>query len=242
MGKMVIRDIVRKSIDTLPAGVVVTASDFDVPREYRATLIKALNQFESSGVLKRVSKGRYYKPRQSRFGELKPSETEIVKDFLEKNGKTIGYMTGTRAFAALALTTQISNSIMIGTNVSRRPITRGQYKITFLLQANPITEEDIPLFLILDSLRLIKEIPATTPDEIIAQVAALVRSLSQKDRERLAALALNYQPFVRAQTGAILELLGEDFNKLQESLNPISRYNLGIKESTLSTVKNWNIV
>lgn len=109
---MVIRDKVKQEIDRLPEGVVVSASDFDIPRQYRATLVKALNQFEYAGVIKRVSKGRYYKPRTSRFGELLPPEKEIVRDFLEKDGNTIGYITGTRAFASLALTTQISSVIM----------------------------------------------------------------------------------------------------------------------------------
>ena len=75
--------------------------------------VKALNQFEYAGVIKRVSKGRYYKHRTSRFGELLPPEKEIVRDFLEKDGNTIGYITGTRAFASLALTTQILSLIHI---------------------------------------------------------------------------------------------------------------------------------
>ena len=75
---MVIRDKVKQEIDRMPEGVVVSASDFDIPRQYRATLIKALNQFEYAGIIKRISKGRYYKPRTSRFGELLPPEKEIV--------------------------------------------------------------------------------------------------------------------------------------------------------------------
>ena len=62
---MVIRDKVRQEIDRMPEGVVVSASDFDIPRQYRATLIKALNQFEYAGIIKRISKGRYYKPWKS---------------------------------------------------------------------------------------------------------------------------------------------------------------------------------
>ena len=171
---MVIRDKVRQEIDRMPEGVVVSASDFDIPRQYRAAIIKALNQFEYAGIIKRISKGRYYKPRTSRFGELLPPEKEIVRDFLEKDGNTIGYITGTRAFASLALTTQISSVIMVGTNVSRRPLSRGQYRITFLLQPNRIVKDDIPLLVILDALRLIKEIPGSTTDDAIAQMTVWI--------------------------------------------------------------------
>ncbi len=239
---MVIREQVRQQIGSLPEGVVVTASDFELPRQYRATLIKALNQFEYAGVLKKVSKGKYYKPRQSRFGEMKPSESETVKDFLKKGNRTIGYITGTRAFSGLALTTQISSDILIGTPVARRPLQRGPYKISFLLQPNPISPKNIPLLIILDSLRLIKEIPASTPEEALPRIIAWINNLSANEQKRLASLALKYRPYVRALTGAILEYLGCPFFDLQESLNPLSRYHLDISESILPTSTKWNIV
>ncbi len=239
---MVIREQVRQAIYSLQEGIVVTASDFEVPRQYRATLVKALNQFADAGILKRLSKGRYYKPRQSRFGELLPSEREIVKDYLEKDGKTIGYITGTRAFASLALTTQLSSVIMVGTNVSRRPVTRGQYKITFLLQPNPISKEDIYLFIILDALRLVKEIPATTPNEVVSQISVWIGELSGNERKRLYELCKAYKPYVKAQLGAIFENSGFPIYDLLEELNPVSRYKLGISSSVLPTTIKWNIV
>ena len=239
---MVIRDKIRQAIDSMPPGVVVSASDFDVPRNYRATLVKALNQFEEAGLLRRISKGRYYKPGKSRFGELQPPESEIVKDFLEKDGHVIGYITGTRAFAALALTTQVSSAIMVGTNVSRRPVTRGQYRITFLLQPNPIRKEDIPYFIILDALRLIKEIPAATPNESIVQITAWVKNLGMSEKSRLVELGKAYKPYVKAQLGAIMEYLGNPCGELLQTLNPVSRYKIGITPSVLPTAPKWNIV
>lgn len=239
---MIIRNKVKQEIDRLPEGVVISASDFDVPRQYRATLVKALNQFEYAGVIKRISKGRYYKPRTSLFGELLPPEKEIVRDFLEKNGNVIGYITGTRAFAGLALTTQISPVIMIGTNVSRRPLTRGQYKITFLLQPNRIVKEDIYLLVILDALRLIKEIPGSTPDEAIKQITVWMKGLSDMEKTNLLQLCKAYKPYVRAQVGAIYDFLNFPAGDLPETLNPVSRYKLGISPTVLPTIKNWNII
>lgn len=238
---MIIRAKVKQEIERLPEGKVVSASDFDIPRQYRSTLIKALNQFESAGIIKRFSKGRYYKPRESRFGLLLPSEKEVVNDFLEKEGKTIGYITGARAFAGLALTTQITSTITIGTNVSRRPLTRGQYKISFLLQSNPIVKDDIPLLIILDALRLIKEIPGTTPDDAMLQIVSWIKELSNEEKERLIKLCKAYRPYVRAQIGAIMEFLKIPVDDLAESLNPVSHYKLGISNSILPTAKNWNI-
>lgn len=165
-----------------------------------------------------------------------------MRDFLEKDGNTIGYITGTRAFASLALTTQISSVIMVGTNVSRRPLTRGQYRITFLLQPNRIIKEDIPLLVILDALRLIKEIPGSTPDEAMSQITVWIKDLSGTDRNRLLELCRAYKPYVRAQLGAILEHLDFPVEDLLETLNPVTHYKLGISSTVLPTIKNWNIV
>ena len=239
---MVIRDKVKQFVDTMPGGVVVTASDFDVPRRYRATLVKALNQFEEAGLLRRVSKGRYYKPVRSRFGEMFPSESEIVKDFLEKDGNIVGYITGTRAFASLALTTQVSSTITVGTNVSRRPITRDQYHITFLLQPNPIRKDDIPFFLILDALRLIRKIPAATPDETVSQITEWVKGKGKVERKHLIELSLAYKPCVRALLGAIVEHVEGSCDELLTTLNPVTIFKIGVTSSVLPTAKNWNIV
>ena len=74
----------------------------------------------------------------SMFSPLPPSETEVVKDSLTKHGKTVGYITGTQAFAEMGQTTQISSRLLVGTNKYRRAVTRGQYTVSFLLQPNPI--------------------------------------------------------------------------------------------------------
>lgn len=240
---MIIREQMKQTIASLPEGKVITASYFDVPRQYRATVVKALNQFEYNGTLKRMSKGHYYKPIQSMFGmDLRPMEEEIVKDFLVQDGRTVGYITGTRAFASMGLTTQISSAIVIGTNVSRRPICRGDCEISFVLQPNPIVAEDIPLFRYLDALKFVKEVPASTPSETVEGVRAWVEYVSKRVKKRFFKLAFAYQPYVRAQVGAIFESLGLPAEELQKTLNPVSRYKLCINAESLPTIKNWNII
>lgn len=239
---MVIRDSLMKKISALEEGVVITASDFDIPSEYRGALIKALNQLENAGILKKISKGRYYKPRQSTLGEIPPAESEVVKDFLVREGRIIGYITGTRAFASLGLTTQISSDILVGSNVSRRPLTRRGCKVSFLLQPNPITKRDIPYFILLDVLRLIKRIPATTPDEIAPLLVSKLKTYNASELMRLTRLSFSYPPYVRALLGALLESLNQPVSSLRASLNPITRYQLGVNPDALPTAPNWNIL
>ena len=87
-----------------------------------------------------------------------------MKDFLEKDGKIVGYITGPQAFATMGLTSQISSYVVIVTGKYHRPLRRGDCYIRFLRQENPITKGNIELLRILDAIRMFREIPAVTPD------------------------------------------------------------------------------
>lgn len=238
---MAIRESLNAQLSAIPVGEVFSLSDINVPRQYQSALAKALSQFTAKGYLKRISKGRYYKPRQTRFGEIRPGVEQIVKDYLVKDGDMIGYLTGTEAFAALGLTTQVSGNIMVGTNKYHRPIKRGDYKILFLQQPNPINADDVPLFRILDALRLFKSIPGSTTEDSIRQLANIIKSLSRKEQTRLVELVGLYPPFVRALLGALYEAHGLPTGDLEETLNPMTTYKLSIPNHIIPTKQRWNI-
>ena len=239
---MIIGDEIKRKIAATPDGVILTIGDFKVDMQHQGALVKALNRLTDQGMLQRLSKGKYYKPRKTIFGTLKPAPEEITKDFLESNGKTIGYVTGNSAFASMGLTTQITSALMIGTNRYRRPLTRGDYTIFFLLQHNPITEENIPLLRILDAIRLIKEIPASSPDNVVMQLGNIIVALPKVEQKRLTELAENYTSYVRALLGAIMENNGLYADLLRKGLNGTTYYKLPITEQVLPNKKNWNIL
>ena len=239
---MVISNQIKEVLARTQPGIVLTINDFRVQTEYLPALTKALSRLFLNGALKKLSKGKYYKPKSTMFGELKPAESEIVKDLLVKNGKTVGYVTGTAVFASMGLTTQITSSITIGSNKYRRPLTRNGYKISFLLQQNAITRKNIPLLRILDAIRQIRDIPATTPNESVAIITEIVRNLDDEKQKKLAKLAVSYTPFVRALLGAIFEHIGKEVTVLKKGLNGVTSYKLAISETTLPTKSNWNII
>lgn len=239
---MIIREELKRQIEDLKEGTVATVADFDIPRQHRQALIKALSQYVESGILKKVSKGRYYKPRQTRFGEVKPAISEIVKDLLVKDGKVTGYLTAGEYFSAMGLTTQITSSILIGTSKYHRPIRRNGYDISFILQPNPLVPKDFDLFRILDAIKLIRKIPAATPEESVVQLGHLIKSLDEEKRQRMLGLARPYPPFVRAVLGAILEQHQLPYGDLKETLNPLTTYKLPISAKSLPTKNNWNII
>ncbi len=143
-------------VGRLPVGYVFTYKDFNVPGSNKESVIKALNILLSKGKINKISKGRFYKPEKSFFGELLPAQTQVVKDLLEENGKIVGYLTGLSVFNTFGLTTQVSNIIQIGKNNVRPSFKRERHSIGFIKQLNLINRENIPYLQILDCIKFLK--------------------------------------------------------------------------------------
>lgn len=235
---------IRKKIVVFPDDYVFRASDFEMESQNQSAVVKALNRMAATGEISKLSKGKFYKPRKTQFGELKPSAYQIAKDYIECNGKLIGYITGYSAYNALGLTTQISSYIQIGTNKSRRAVKRDKYTISFIMQQNTITKKNIEILRILDAIRFIREIPATTPNEACIRLKEIIKDLNDEQKEMLVKCSLKYTNYVRALCGAILEDIGYDGNSLdsiRKSLNGVTNYHLPISESVLPNKQNWRI-
>ena len=143
-------------VGRLPVDYVFTYKDFNVPGSNKESVIKALNILLSKGKINKISKGRFYKPEKSVFGELLPAQTQVVKDLLEENGKIVGYLTGLSVFNTFGLTTQVSNIIQIGKNNVRPSFKRERHSIGFIKQLNLINRENIPYLQILDCIKFLK--------------------------------------------------------------------------------------
>ncbi len=240
---MTISKKIKQIISELPDDYVFVASDFGLDVSQREASARALQRMAKRGEISKLANGRYYKPRQTIFGPLKPSPSQIAKDFLFKDGKIIGYLTGIYAFSQYALTTQISSKIQIGTNTYRQPLNRNGYNISFVVQPNEITEDSIELLKILDCLRFIKEIPGTTVAEACRQITVAIRRTPDYNKREMVKYAIKYTPYVRALLGAILESIGctQLVEPLRQSLSGVSKYHLPITEDILPTKKNWRI-
>ena len=240
---MKITDIVTFKINRLKPGYVFTYSDFKIPVNKIDALKKTLSRLVASGKIVRLSKGRFYKPEISQFGSLQPVEYQVVKDLLEDDQKIIGYLTGVSAFNKLGLTTQISNTIQIGTNINRKPKKRGKYNIRFIRQKNTITCDNVDMLQILDALRFIKRIPDSDVSKSCLRVISIIKMLSKENLDQLIKYALKYNSGTRALTGAIVDQISEA-NKtkvLLDSLNPVSEYHFNISGEVLNNKIKWRI-
>lgn len=230
-------------INRFPKGFVFTYADFNSEVSQKQALIKALNRMVISGKIAKLSKGKYYKPETTPFGDLLPNQKQVVKDLLEEKGKINGYFTGYSIYNQLGLTTQVSNTIQIGKNEIRPSFKRDRYTIDFIKQKNNITKDNIPLLQIMDAIRNIKKIPDTTITNSCIRFIAILRQLKEKDLLLIMRLANKYPPATRALLGAMLdELKSTKTETLFNTLNPITKYKLAGAFSVLSTAEKWNIV
>lgn len=237
-------DYITNIINRLPKGYVFTYDNFDNKVKSKTAIVKALNRMVASGEIQKLSKGKFYKPENTPFGEIQPDQQQAVKDLLEVDGKVIGYLTGKSIYNQLGLTTQVSNTIQIGKNEIRAPFKRGRYTISFIKQKNTITKDNIPLLQILDTIRYIKKIPDTTITDACIRLIEIVRKLPVNNIDTLIRLAMKYPPSTRAILGVFLtESYGEDkTEKLYKSLNPVTTYRFRGLTSLFPNATRWNII
>lgn len=241
---MKVSDIVRNRVNRLKTGYVFTYDDFDIPVNNRSALKMALNRLVDAGKIVRLSKGQYYKPEITEFGQLRPPEYQVVKDLLEENNKIVGYLTGISIYNKLGLTTQVSNTIQIGTNLERKTKRRGKYNIRFVRQKNTIYKDNIYLLQILDSLRFIKGIPDSNIDQSCLRLKSIIGDLSDTEAIDIAKYALKYNPGTRALLGALLDDISiiDISAELYKSLNSATDFKIPISKSILGYKNKWRII
>ena len=94
---------IRKKINQLPEGKIFGYNDICITKENYLTAAKALERMQKEGLIKKVSKGVFYKPQQTVFGELEPVYGELLRSYLFENGKRVAYETGSSLYNKLGL-------------------------------------------------------------------------------------------------------------------------------------------
>jgi hypothetical protein len=235
---------IRNRIKQLPQGKSFRYDDLHIAREDYTTAAKALERLQKAGLIKKVSKGVFYKPEKTVFGELQPDYSELLRPYMFENGKRIAYETGVSLYRRLGLTTQMAFTIKIASRGKRININRGVLKADGVKSYAEVTDKNYVVLGLLDAFKDIKKIPDTPISQSIKRLSAILKDLDKKEIETLINYALHYPSRVRALVGAVLQVInysGKGLDRLRQSLNPLSIIKLGIKESELPTKNNWHI-
>jgi hypothetical protein len=198
---------------------------------------QALSRLTRQGVLERLSKGTYYRPRQTTFGKSVPNPAAIQK--LASRRKNV-FPSGISAASLLGFTTQTARRGEVSTSALSLPRKLiGAETVIHTRRPEAwagLSDADAAL---LDFLRRGGRTSELSPEETTRKTLSLI---SQKGRlERLLKVADSEPPRVRALLGAIAEEIGKNAAaraRLRASLNPFSRFDFGLLAG-LSHAGSW---
>ncbi len=198
---------------------------------------QVLSRLARQGILERLSKGVYYRSRETAFGKSLPSPAEMSK--LASSRKAV-FPAGIAAANLLGFTTQTAKRGEVATSSLSLPrkligndtVVHGRRPEAWA----GLSQTDAAL---LDFLRRAGKTSELSPKETVHRTVIL---LSEKGRfERLLKIAATEPPRVRAMLGALGEQLGKKpptLRPLRDSLNPFSRFDFGLL-SGLASARSW---
>jgi hypothetical protein len=187
---------------------------------------QALSRLARRGAIQRLSKGIYYRSRETTFGKSRPNPAEIQK--LAARRKTI-FPAGIAAANLLGFTTQSGKAAEVATSSLSLP-RKLVGSETVIHTRRPEAWADLSQIdaALLEFLRERGRTSELSPEQTVARTLKL---LSEHGRfDRLLRVMNSEPPRVRAMFGALVEELGKDrksLARLRASLNPFSRFDFG---------------
>ncbi len=240
---MSIAQAIENSVKSMPSGQIFGYQELPSYAKSPGAVIKAISRLVADKRLERFSKGKFYVPKKGMLGARKPSDSELIRSMLYKDGRLRGYVTGLSLYNQLGLTTQVPRTITVAYNGGRQKKEYGTIRIKTVVTRVPIKEKDVKLLQYLDALKDIKKILDSDVNLSLKIIRGYISKLSDRERSRLVELALNYyNPQVRALVGLLFTDLKLSVpSSLAHSLNPTTTYKLKLDRSMWPMAKEWNI-
>lgn len=209
----------------------------DFPDAPVSAVAQALSRLARQGELDRVSKGVYYRPRQTALGTSSPNPAAMQKLASERN--TV-FPAGVAAANLLGFTTQSGGRGEVATRGFRLPRKLlGSDTVVHTRRPDAwasLSQTDAAL---LDFLRLAGRTSELSPENTVKRTLGLCRKRGRY--ERLLKIADSEPPRVRAMLGAIGAELGKKpavLKRLGKSLNPVSLFEFGMLRG-LAHAREW---
>lgn len=240
MERMKVSKAVRAKIEEIQPGQIFGLKDFPQIENSQAVILE-LSRLSKKGIIKRLTKGKYYVPKASRFGVLGPDEWMVLDQVLKANG---GYIAGSTALNRLGVTSQVPAQVTIRGARSTRKLKIGNLTVNLIGRGNLDADYlQSTLTDVLEAIRLIKKTPDGDLEMTLRKVSQSIKSMDADNVDQLAKLAKNERPYVRALLGALMEQNGMfRYQELKSGLNPLTKYKIGIDKKLLSNKESWGIV
>lgn len=222
-----------QQIERIEPGRIFTFRDLSFDRAKTASVAVLLSEQSKKGVLVRIEKGAYVRPRNSTLGlGILPVYQDEQIRYLTR--KLNGYMTGIYVYNKMGLTEQVAMVITIATPY---PVRRFRFKN---LEVDSVKaycavcadEALVPYLQLLDAIKDMKRIPGTTEQEVYTRIKHQYFSrYSGPELKKIETLAKQYPPRVRK---VVADMLGDIKQtalqqRLEKTLRPTTRFNTNYK-------------
>jgi hypothetical protein len=217
-------------IERMDTGRLFTFRDLSFDMEKTANVAVLLSEQSRKGLLVRIEKGVYYRPKKSvlGLGHLPVYQDEQFRFLTEKLN---GYLTGAYIYNKMGLTEQVATTITIATP---RPVRRFRFKNLDVecVKAYSMNFKDasfVPYLRVLDAIKDMKRIPGTTERDVYNRLRSQYFSqYSPSELKRIVSLAKNYRPYVRRVVADLLGDVGSPAlqKEIELTLSPTTRFNL----------------
>jgi hypothetical protein len=202
------RKVILGQIEQFDAGRIFTFRDLSFNIAKTANVSVLLSELSRKGLLVRIKKGVYYRPKMSALGlgELPVYQDELLRFLTEKLN---GYLTGAYVYNKMGLTEQVATTITIATP---KPVRRFRFKNLEVecVKAYCMDFRDeslVPYLRVLDAIKDMKRIPGATEDDVYNRLRSqYFNRYSPSELTRIVSLAKNYRPYVRR---VVANLLGD---------------------------------
>jgi hypothetical protein len=240
---MTVSQKIEQQLQQIPEGTTFRYQDLAIESSEYPAASKTIERLITKGTLQRAAKGVFYKPKQTVFGALKPNDNELLKQYLFKDGQRVAYITGASLYNEMGLTTQVPFVITIASKTRRAFTSINYLTIKPAKSYVEVTDDNYKLLGILDAIKDFNTISDINNELGITLLINKLRVLSPNETTAIMQYALEYPPRVRALLGAMLEIMDKSLalNTLKSSLNPLSKYNYGIKNDILPNALDWQL-
>lgn len=219
------------------------------PSESHSAIAKELSRLSANGSIKRLRNGVYYKPKESRFGEIRPSERNVLKYLLhDEKGKRIGYISGARLYNQLGLSSQISGVITIAGNEDKRSGDFAGLRVRYVKAYGKVGKDDINLMQLLDAIKDVGKILDSKVSESLLTLYKIIQRLSTDKKKELVEISQNYPPRVKAVVGALMSNIWKSnsnnkilLDKLKQDIVNSSRFEYPNVNNIFNKAHLWNI-
>ncbi|MCE5323161.1 helix-turn-helix domain-containing protein [bacterium] len=199
-----------------------------------AAVSQALSRLYREGLVKRVRKGVYYRPKQTVLGESKVSPAALISKLLPSDARPTGYT----AARVLGLSTQVPVEPSYAVSKSKAPASVAGVKVTVRRPVSSICI-DTREAAILEFLRERGTTSERSPEETVRRLLHIIKEPGVF--AKLAEAAMQEPPRVRAMLGALgqeARIRKPELVTLRSSLNPLSRYDFG-RLRCMRYAKEW---